>query len=372
MKFGHNKFSAATVAMFVVGAAQAQSSLTIFGVVDATLSRANQGGVSKTYMTQGGQSASRLGLRGLEDLGGGYAAGFWMEGNLNVDTGSMGDGTLLFNRRSTLDLSAPWGALRMGRDYMPDGWNHVVFDPFGLGSGVGSGTNITAVFGANVLYTLPRASNSLSYLYGIAPNADSHGYGVHGLYAQATYAFPETTPASGGLELGRYLGGRIGYGTANSNIAASYARSSGSLPFGPPALVMYKAMNIGASYNFTFASVMAKIGINDSDSPFNPRNTWWSIGTIIPWGRAYVPLSFNRVKSSAPNSPGADQTAVGYVYNLSRRTALYTTYSHISNRNGGTYSFVGNFSTAGNPGFFGTPAGKGSANGIDIGIRHVF
>jgi len=369
MKFDRKKLGiAATV--FIAGAAQAQSSVVLFGVADVTLSHVSQNGVSKTYMTQGGQSASRVGLRDLEDLGGGYFAGFWVEGNLNLDNGSVGDGKVLFNRRSTLDIAGPWGAFRMGREYMPDGWNHVVFDPFGLGSGVATGTNITGVFGANVLYTLPRASNSLSYIYGIAPNADSHGYGAHGLYAQATYAFPENV--SGDPAFGRYVGGRIGYGTTNSNVAISYARSNGSLPFGPPTLVKYTAMNIGASYNFEVASVMAKMGVNDSDSPLNPKNTWWSIGAVVPAGRGYIPVSFNRVKSDAQNSPGADQTAIGYVYNLSKRTALYTTYSHISNRNGGTWSYVGNFSTAGNPGFFGTPAGTGSGNGVDIGMRHTF
>lgn len=349
----------------------AQSNVTLFGVADITLSRASQGGATKTYLTQGGLSASRLGVQGTEDLGGGYGAGVWLEGSVNLDDGTVGDReSMIWNRRSTVDLTTPVGALRLGRDYMPDSWNHVVFDPFGTSSGAGVGTNITGVFGANVRYTVPRSSRSISYLYGMAPNADSHGVRSLGFYAQVSYAFPDT---SAKFDVGRYAGARVGYRTVNWNVAMAYAKSTGTLPFGPPSLVNYKAFNVGASYKFDSIGIMAKAGFNDSDHPANPKNTWWGVGAVIPVGpTGYVPVSFNRVRMDKPGKPGAMQLAVGYVYNLSKRTAIYVTQSHITNQNGGTWSFVGNFTTAGNPGFFGTLAGKGSGNATDIGIRHSF
>jgi predicted porin len=116
------------------GAAMAQSSVTLFGVVDATV-RYVDGGTSGNIwsLTNSGYNSSRLGFRGTEDLGGGLSASFWLEAGVNNDNGtgsatstnntvagsaSANTGTqgLTFNRRSTVSLAGSWGELRLGRD----------------------------------------------------------------------------------------------------------------------------------------------------------------------------------------------------------------------------------------------------------------
>ena len=81
-----------------------------------------------TQLGEGGMSSSRLGFRGVEDLGGGLKASFWLEGALGPDTGlggaSFGNSSrttnaYAFERRSTLSLSNQWGEVRLGRDYTP-------------------------------------------------------------------------------------------------------------------------------------------------------------------------------------------------------------------------------------------------------------
>src|ERR1700749_595687 len=108
----------------------AQSSLAVFGVVDVTLQRASQGGVHVWRLNgNGGNQFSRLGFRGIEDLGGGLSAGFVLDAGLNVDSGTGAalstnnqtvaatNGALAFSRRSTVSLiSAQAGELRLGRD----------------------------------------------------------------------------------------------------------------------------------------------------------------------------------------------------------------------------------------------------------------
>lgn len=124
-------------ALFGVGFANAQSSVTLFGVVDTGISNyssksqdmngatlfnpfyVNQGTrtASQTALSSGGYSTSRLGFRGTEDLGGGLAASFWLEAPISPDDGKTGITT--FQRRSTVSLSGGFGELRLGRDYVP-------------------------------------------------------------------------------------------------------------------------------------------------------------------------------------------------------------------------------------------------------------
>src|SRR6266487_1699248 len=65
----------------------AQSSLTLFGVVDATLAYGHGSVSNKTQLTNSGLNSSRLGFRGTEDLGGGMSASFWLEAGVLVDDG---------------------------------------------------------------------------------------------------------------------------------------------------------------------------------------------------------------------------------------------------------------------------------------------
>ena len=95
----------------------------------------------------------------------------------------------------------------------------------------------------------------------------------------------------------------------------------------------------------------------------NTKYTATEIGAKIPMGSGYIPVSYATGKNDQ-NSQSGNQFAVGYVHNLSKRTALYTTYSTVSNKNAGTKFVVGagqDITTAG-----------GKSTGLDVGIRHSF
>jgi len=90
----------ALAVLATAGVASAQSSVTLFGIVDATLQVGNGSGVGSSDKTQLGNSGyhgSRLGFRGTEDLGGGMSASFWLEAGVNNDSGS-GQATNLSNQ----------------------------------------------------------------------------------------------------------------------------------------------------------------------------------------------------------------------------------------------------------------------------------
>ena len=81
---------ATTFALLAVAsaAASAQSSVTLFGVLDLNARYVKNGDVSLKSLSSGGINTSRLGFRGIEDLGGGLSAGFWLETGINPDTGT--------------------------------------------------------------------------------------------------------------------------------------------------------------------------------------------------------------------------------------------------------------------------------------------
>src|SRR6218665_4047341 len=103
------------------GAAMAQSSVTLFGGLDAPYAYGSGSLSNKSQLTNSGLTSSRLGFRGTEDMGGRLCASFWLEAGVNNDDGtgattdtnnqatSSGGGGLTFNRRSTVSLSGGVG-----------------------------------------------------------------------------------------------------------------------------------------------------------------------------------------------------------------------------------------------------------------------
>lgn len=101
--------------------AQAQSSVTLYGVVTTSIQYVNHvqntnngvlapGSGSDVFMNSSGIAQSRFGLRGIEDLGGGLQSLFVLENQFNTDNGQMGNGGLLFGRQAYLGLQNQWGS----------------------------------------------------------------------------------------------------------------------------------------------------------------------------------------------------------------------------------------------------------------------
>jgi predicted porin len=101
----------------VVAGAQAQSSVSIYGVADAGMAWINNvGGSSRIKVDSGQSAASRLGFRGSEDLGSVLSAVFNLEMGLNIDTGATQSATKLLNRGSFVGFSSSqWETVTLGR-----------------------------------------------------------------------------------------------------------------------------------------------------------------------------------------------------------------------------------------------------------------
>lgn len=342
----------ALAAVAASSAALAQSSVTLFGILDVNVRNVKQGGVSQSSLGQDGTASSRIGFRGVEDLGGGMSASFWLEGALGPDNGTAGgpaEGALTFQRRSTVSLSGGFGEIRLGRDYTPTFWNHTVYDPFGT-NGVGSSINTFTPVGSGASTTV-RADNTIAYF---TPN-------LSGFQGQFQYAFKEVQTDNAPNE---YAGLRLVYASGPLSVALATA-SEGSAAAN---VNSFKRTNLGASYDFGFIKPMIQytIGKFETNGGVDNEVKHLLVGLTAPVGPGLIKASY--VRSSYDNVAGdANQFAVGYEYGLSKRTALYANYARISNKTGAAFSVSTENGAAGAP----VTAGD-SSRGFEVGIRHSF
>jgi predicted porin len=396
----------ALAVMAAAGAASAQSSVTLFGIVDATVNHTRTGGAggtSVTRLTNSGYNSSRLGFRGTEDLGGGMSASFWLEAGINNDNGAgfptntnnqvsgqpaapglAGGQGLTFNRRSTVSLAGNWGEVRIGRDYSPTFWNLTIFDPFGT-NGVGTTLTLIGAVGGLGVPTAAAAGSPLAFApspngtTGTAVRAsNSVGYflpaNLGGFYGQAMYYWGENVQNGATTEDdGRGYGLRVGYGAGPFNIAAAWQRTmfgTAAATATVPPLGDYTTWNIAGQWDFGFLKLMGQYVRDTRDGTTDLEGRGWLLGTLVPVGAGEIRASWSQYQIdtgvAGATEPKARQLALGYVHNLSKRTALYATVSRIRNTGGAAANFGTGTAT------FGTGTVNASATGYDLGIRHSF
>jgi predicted porin len=334
------------------GAASAQSSVTLFGIVDAGVARLNvktaTGSKSVTGMTNSGLNSSRLGFRGVEDLGGGLRAGFHIEGALTNDDGNAAGQT--WQRRSTVSLMGNFGEIRLGRDYVPTFWNTTVYDPFGT-NGIGQSLTpnlIGASSGGNATNAV-RANNSIGYF--LPGN-------LGGFNGQVMYAFGENV--SGGVKTNNYLGVRLGYAAGPVSVHGAYGKTEGATDAAD-----VKYMNVGFSYDVGVVKPMLVVAQEKNGA--GGKVTAAEVGVTVPLGQGELRAAYSRYNVDK-SSNDWNKLAIGYGYNLSKRTQLYATFARVDN-DGAQTKTVGNNGL----GFTGvTVLGGKVSTGLETGIRHSF
>jgi predicted porin len=360
------------------GAAHAQSSVTMFGVVDLSLQYTHGAGAgSVKALSNGGLSTSRLGFRGTEDLGGGLRAGFWLEGSLNPDTGggrasntnnqTSGAGTagpLTFDRMSFVSLSHDrWGEVRLGRDFIPTHYNSIYFDPFNA-NGVARAGNLTfAGAGTGPLPTAIAGSNTVSYWLPA---------GLGGFYGMAMAGTGENDSTDPHRDDGNFAGARFGFASGAFDIAAAYTRTHYDAG---AAIGNYSHANLGGSWDAGFAKFFALYNVvRVKIATGTVRKNTTEMGAHIPAfevGRIRISYAYldDRSDDSVRNADGmprsrddARQFGIGYVHNLSKRTALYGTYARLMNSAQARYVVSGGV----------VPDAGRRSSGWELGVRHLF
>ncbi|WP_287953147.1 porin [Diaphorobacter sp.] len=329
------------------GAAMAQSSVTLFGVVDTAfgyVDNANAAGDSVYGLSTSGNATSRLGFRGVEDLGGGLKAGFWLEGEIFGDDGNSKG--FNFQRRSTVSLAGGFGEVRLGRDYTP-GYSKVFsYDLFGQ-VGIGQFMGWSNWYGTSGDANGIRSSNMISYY---TPN-------FSGFTAGLGYGFDEQTSG----KAGRYVGGYVAYENGPLGVAVSYDQRNLA------ADVDRNALTVAGSYNLNVVKLNAIVQQTKDDVPgaSDRKVNAYALGASAPVGAGEVKLQYALYDQKAIDSK-AHQISLGYVHNLSKRTALYGTVAYLKNKDASNLALPTRGLEVKGPG-----AGE-NQTGVQLGIRHSF
>lgn len=313
------------------GTTFAQSNVTIYGVVDVGIAHENNGAAAGSVirMDTGNLNGSRLGFKGTEDLGGGLSANFQLENGFSPDTGTLGQGGLLFGRHAWVGLSGGFGTIKLGRQVLPVYDNADIFDPF---------QDALAGDTARMFnYSGNRVDNSLSY-----------GYAANGFKGQIVYGVGEV---AGNASAKRTLAGFGSY--ANGPVQAVLTYTGINDASGNDTA---KTTLLGGNYNFGVAQVYAAYAWNKGVGTKDTRDAL--IGVRAPLGTAgTVMASYIRKSDKVNGNADANQLAIGYIHDLSKRTALYTSFSRTANDNLASY----NVAVAG-----------ATDKLFNVGIRHKF
>jgi predicted porin len=334
------RLAAALVAVAPLYAA-AQTNVTLYGVVDAAIESADQGGSIGRHanVQSGNQSGSRFGFRGAEDLGNGLKAIFNLEAGVAVDTGAQ-DASGLFQRRAVVGLEGDFGTLTLGREYSPLAQVAGASDEFGQGF---YGNNLSAF------------DNGLTRRLANSINFKSASFG--GVDVMAAYSAGEnTTPgkASGNLiawgaeykQGGLYVGGA--YHTRKAAVAGDT-----------------KEYGLGAGYTFAELGGFEIKGNYLASDPIGDNNTFkqYNLGVGYPFGASKVYANVQQDKLA-----GAKGTAwaLAYSYTLSKRTNLYATYASMNNNASGAFTLKSGSNAV-------APAAAGNDPSVfTVGVRHTF
>ena len=292
------------------GVAMAQSSVTMYGVADLSLAKSN--GTSAQMSGNGllNNGNSRLGVRGVEDLGGGLKASFNFEQGINAENGATDANT--FQRAAWVALSGGFGKFQMGRSLNPSFWGVAAWELTGT-------ANYSAVGNQFGFAGGPSRNNSM---------------------------FMYSTPNMGGF------GANIGYiakpdNGGNAKFDASVTYANGPIAAG---LSYTKTKNakhgaaLGVAYDFGGFKVAGSL-----QDPAGPSKGF-TLGGSVPVGP--VALTLDIARENGDNMKNTD-VLVEAKYALSKRTFAYAVYYKDGDAGGGVYK-------------------TGAKNHFGLGVRHNF
>ena len=376
MKF---KFGAIALAL-AAPTAFAQSSVTIYGVVD--LDGTYLSGHSKDVLiSSGGQNGSRIGFKGTEDLGSGLYVDFVLEGGLNLDTGSSAQGGALFGRQAFGALRSPYGTVSAGRQYSSVYQQTNDFSEFGNLPGGGANTYVIGGFAGG--YEPVRGSSATA-----TATATATGSELNGSPARVNNSVRYTTPTLEGLKASVLYGaGEVTGGTEGTRLIDYSLRYTNYGVDAYVSLVTDKAANatavannrtdvniITASASYTIGAFKVEGGylsVNDKRPADLDGKGFW-VGGDYRFGQQLVRAQWvendpnkNNVALGKTNAYG-----LGYQYDFSKRTDLYTSITHFANDASSNGAFTGRLDQALPAGLTTTTDRK--VNEVVLGIRHVF
>ena len=366
----------AVLALVSTTSALAQSSVTLYGIVDAAVTyTTKQVGGSRTGIDAGQLSTSRWGMRGTEDLGGGLKANFTLEGTLINDTGAGGLGfggnttvagatvgnaggasNSMFDRQATVGVSGDFGAITLGRQ------NTVLVDAIGLAeptsfAQAGNNPNVAysllnsgalySTFGTNDGGAAFRQNNSIRYATPVMS-----GFGgalMHGFGEQAGNSSANTYSGISGF-----------FSNGASGVSLGYAKLSNRTDNSK--LTMFGG---GAKYAVTSGLTLRATYAQNKVDTTNRKIAVAGVGVdFLVMPALTLTGAYYNVKRSGDVEGKANHFVGLAKYALSKRTSMYTILTHV--KAGSTAAADVGLSSGL------VTAGNDRANRFAVGVLHAF
>ncbi|CAM2153895.1 general bacterial porin, GBP family [Pararobbsia alpina] len=389
------KYVLAALTGLIASAAHAQSSVTLFGLLDEGLVYSNNMRVGAQGSTQGHSNwlvnsgniyTSRFGLRGTEDLGGGLAAIFWLENGLNVSTGKANNGGDLFGRQAWVGLSSnQYGSVTLGRqyDFMVD-----FIAPTSSTGPMFGGNFAQHPYDNDNLNNDMRLNSSVKYR-----SIDYAGFKVGAMYAfsgdagqfsnNSAYSLGASY-ANGPILLGAaYLqvNRSAGAANANANGAVSTADNDalttggrqqmwglgGKYTIGPAAIgLLWTHSSTDDVNGISQGGSIATLNGNNVKFDNFEINAKYALTPALNVGAAYTYTMGHFDSATQSLSPKFNTAVLNLDYSLSKRTDLYAeaVYEHVSGGEGQSAFNAGIYNL--------TPSANNEQVVATVGMRHRF
>lgn len=288
----------------VAGVAQAQSSVTLYGLADVWVGRTKidvpgVGSTSVTGMGSGGLATSRFGLQGSEDLGGGLKAIFKLEQGFNADNGTAQVAGSAFDRQSWVGLEGGFGTVQFGNIW--SAFDDVYF----IGNSVFDSPVFSPSYGVlGVSGYVDRPRNGLRYT---SPSFGGLSFAVSHSLDEAAGVSNDQTDFNV-----QYAGGPL-------TVAFAYQQLNDFAAVGEDVRLMY----LTGAYDFGVAVLKGGVGQVRNSFGVDTKSKDWQIGADFPLSSALT-LSTGYARSKdEPTDFKRTGFSVGALYSLSKRTSTY-------------------------------------------------
>jgi len=367
----NKKLLAAALGLAFAGAAQAQSNVTLYGIADGGIRFDKTSIGTLKSVNSGGESGTRWGLKGAEDLGGGLKAVFQFEQGFDLTDNSVVQGNIagsatsspsnstgsrFFGRTSTVGLTGDFGGVKVGRGYTPYFlmWDNV--DPMDAGL-VGGAQNL-------VVGSTTRFDNGLYF--------DSAN--IYGIQFSIAEKFGKSTTDSTATST-KNAGNAVNVGLSYSNGPAYVGYSWLSVDNSVNESIKTKSNLLAASYDLGVAKLAGLYSnFKSSNNPVVTDKKSYMIGVTLPVNSFKFFGEYGKITDNAAKNAGLNKDAkflgLGAQYNVSKRTDFYGSFGKYQVGANGSYT-IGDASNSALETGTNEPAGTNPLS-YQVGIRHKF
>jgi predicted porin len=299
---------AAAAALFVAAGAQAQSAVSLTGLIDVGAGRFESPGTKAVWRAENGNmTTSYIAFRGTDDLGGGLKARFALEHFLRADTGAAGryGADSFWSRTANVGLDGYFGTSLLGRNTTPLFVSTLLFNPFG--DSYGFSPSIRHYFLGAILGD-SGWSNSMRY---ISPDTGGVTFELMGNLAEG--------PAEG-----KNLSASVRYARGPLAATAVWQDVGNGAPLAPAGFDGQRTVQLGLSYNLEVVKFFGQYGEVRTDATADTKTRLYQFGFSVPVGPGLVLASYGNAEAETAGVSTTRKTlSLGYDHYLSKNTDVY-------------------------------------------------